>query len=340
MKKVSYLLFAGLLATTFACNKEQKADETASEPINHRISPDEFAELFGTEKEGEFAEMFDRNMEEMTQRFYVSANEPFTVTAEGGTTVSSAEGAFTNLDGDLIDGEVMIEIVEVRERGDMVALDKATMGVTEDGGAVSALISDGEIFVRATQGGEEVLNVDPIRVEVAVDALDPDMQRFNEMEGTGDDLVWELDEENPDLEEGERDGGEGGGTYVVAYDILPGDWGWTNIDKFWNDPCPKTTIHVEVPAGHDPTNTEVYAAFIGEQGALANFDVWDGSRFTEHYGQICIGIDVHFIAVTNVGGGLEYGIQTSTIVNGHVEVFTGFTPISQAALIAQINALP
>lgn len=337
MKKVSYLLLAGLLATTFACKKEVKVDDSKDQPTHQLVAADEAAELYGGMKEGAFAEMYAENTHELTQRFYVSANDPFTVIAEGGTRVISPDNNFTNLDGDMIDGEIMIEIIEVRDRGTMVALDKGTMGVTEDGSAVSALISDGEIFVRATQGGEEVINIDPLKVIVPVDAIDPDMMRFNELEGTGDDLVWEL-AEDPELGEEEIEG-EGGGV-GTSYEILPGEWGWTNIDKFFNDPCPKTTIHVEVPGGHDDTNTEVYLAFVGEPGALANFDVWDGSRFTEHYGQICIGIDVHFIAVTNVGGGLEYGIHSTTIVNGHVEVFTGFTPISQSALTALINGLP
>lgn len=33
------------------------------------------------------------------------------------------------------------------------------------------------------------------------------------------------------------------------YQILKNQWGWTKVDRFYNDPCPKTILKVKLPAG-------------------------------------------------------------------------------------------
>ena len=75
---------------------------------------------------------------------------------------------------------------------------------------------------------------------------------------------------------------DGGMEGVSAFEILPGEWGWTNIDKFYSDPRPKTEIYAELPDGLGNTNTEVFISYDGESKALAQFDVWEDGRFTEH----------------------------------------------------------
>lgn len=336
----------GLCAMAFiSCDKEETSNAPIDEVVNNRsFAFDEvgaYLDMTGREKEGEFAAFYSDMTESRTQTFGVEANAPFTVVGDGGTTLSSADGDWRNSDGDRVEGEVRITLIEVFNKADMILLDKATSGVTEDGTAIDALISGGEIFVKATIGGQEVELNGALRVEVPTDVADYDMIKFVEADVPGDDLLWVVaDDPAMDVEEREGEGAEG--DYVTGYDILPGEWGWSNIDKWASDPCAKTDIFVEVPAGHNPTNTEVYLSYDGDPGRLANFDMWDSSvdMFTEHYGQICIGLDCHFVAVTNIGGSLEYAIQGATIVNGHIEVIGGFTPTTEAALIAAINALP
>lgn len=342
MKRFKILVAVAMSALMIAsCNKEEVTAEQAVNnngftrgAIDHdRLAP--YLDMTKDQKDPKVADYYAEILGQYTQKFTVAAGRDLNLVMKSGTTLSMPANNLLDASGRPVKGLVNIEFIEIFERGDMVVLDKATSGYNSATGAVDALTSGGEFYVSISQGGVELTLVTPLTVTVPSVVLDDDMGKFVEMDGTGDDLLWEerLDE---DVEVDRK--GEGGGSY--SFNILPGEWGWTNIDKFYSDPCPKTPIYVEVPAGHDNTNTEVYLSYDGDPGRLANFDMWDGTRFTEHYGQICIGIPVHFIAVTNVGGGLEYDIHPATITSGHVEVFTSFTPISETALVALINGLP
>jgi hypothetical protein len=342
MKRFKILVAVAMSALMIAsCNKEEvTAGETVNNNPQTRHALDHkdlgaYLDMTKDQKDPKVADYYAEIMATYVQDFRVAAERELLIVTKSGTTLTMPANNLVDARGRIVRGIVDVEFIEVFERGDMVVLDKGTSGFNSATGAVDALTSGGEFYVSISQGGVELTLIAPLVVTVPSTVLDDDMGKFVEMDGTGDDLLWEerLDEDVEVKREG-----EGGGSY--SFNILPGEWGWTNIDKFYNDPCPKTPIYVEVPAGHDNTNTEVYLSYDGDPGRLANFDMWDGTRFTEHYGQICIGIPVHFIAVTNVGGGLEYDIHPATITSGHVEVFTSFTPISETALVALINGLP
>ena len=340
-KMKSIMLIGCGLLTLASCDKEELANDTVvvNNTTNTRAfearAMGPYLEMTEIRKDERFLDFYNGTMDSRTQWFSVNANSQFTVVGDQGTKLICSANNFEHIGGGMVEGMIDIELVEVYNKADMILLDKATSALTEDGSAIDALVSAGEVYVRAYQGGTEINLISPMTVEITTATFNPDMVKYVEVDGTGDDLLWELAaDEDVDV----REGGEG--DFVTAYDILPGEWGWTNLDFMYSDPCAKTDIFVEVPVGYDPSNTEIYLSFDGDPGRLANFDTWDGTMFTEHYGQICIGIDCHFVAVTNIGGVLEYGIQPATIVSGHVEVFTGFTPITEADLISEINALP
>jgi len=165
------------------------------------------------------------------------------------------------------------------------------------------------------------------------------MRKFVDID-PGDDVLWEIADDSLIDFIDEDTIGEPGGGYIASYGILPGEWGWTNIDKFFMDPRPKTTIFAEMPEGFDNTNCEVFISYDGTPGSLARFDTWIDGRFTEHYGLIPIGLNVHFIAVGIVDGDLHYAIEAASITTEHVQNIDHFTAISEAALIALIEDLP
>lgn len=329
-----------------SCKKENVAGdaEAANKEINtnQRAAADELGEFLP--KDDRFASLFEVNREANTERFTVNANEPIAIEIPGVISIRLEENALVRADGSLVEGEVDVFVNAITNRGEMLIQDRGTSGIDESGAGVGALQSAGEFFIRVEQDGEELGLLKPMDVEVGNGPVDPDMRLFVEAEGTGDDLVWELDREQ-ELEFGK--GGERG--YAYGYQILPdlgNQWAGCNIDRFITDwACPKSHVSVNVPPGYDPSNTEVYLIPCGTQGQLANFDNWDAATnsFEEHGGQICDGTCVHFILVTNVGGGLQYEIHSSVIINpgSHTEVFTApFASITASALAALINALP
>ena len=161
--------------------------------------------------------------------------------------------------------------------------------------------------------------------------------------GRDDQAVWV--EEEDDREKfgiaGEGGGADGADTMYWA---ISDQFGWSNIDRWYSDPRPKTTIHVDVPDGWDDENSGVFLSYDGEN-TLARFDTYDESTelFSEHYGLIPIGLEVHVIFMTESEGTWSYAIQQTTIVDNHVSVFddpNAFIEADTDGLIAAIDALP
>lgn len=276
------------------------------------------------------------NTEEATQLFIVNANAPIYIVGEKGTSLYLGANQLLDAAGAIVTGNVEIELIEVTTKSEMVMLNKPTVGKKSNGDHAT-LVSGGEFYVSISQYGVELTLNSPLTISTPVD-YDPNMRKFVNI-GVGDELLWEIADDSL-IEFGEDSIGGVWGDYVAAYQILPGEFGWTNIDKFYADPRPKTTIFAEMPEGFDNTNCEVYISYDGESNALAAFDIWHEGRFTEHYGLIPIGLEVHFIAVGIVNGELHYAIEAATITADHVQILDGFTSISEESLVNMINELP
>ena len=67
------------------------------------------------------------------------------------------------------------------------------------------------------------------------------------------------------------------GAPVTGYGTFISNFGWTNIDRWYNDPRPKTTLFVDLPEGFDNTNCNVYVSYDGEPTALALLDMTKNS---------------------------------------------------------------
>jgi len=119
-------------------------------------------------------------------------------------------------------------------------------------------------------------------------------------------------------------------------------FGWTNLDRWYNFTGDKTQLYVDVPDGFDGDNCEVYLSYDGEPTALARMDIYNSTSalFTEHYGKIPVGQQVHIILIAEINGQLHYTIQGTTIVENHTEVMADPQPTTQAQLESIINALP
>lgn len=270
--------------------------------------------------------------------------------AEDGIVFSSPKGVnFTlppnslTLNGSPVTGEVELQYKEIFDRGSMLSTNRTTMGKRPDG-KKSLLISGGEFYVNVTQNGQQLELTNNILIIIPTALTgggDPDMTLWEGTVDNNDNLTW--DEIDP--------AGDGGQVFLednqgtVSYYAYFNAFGWTNVDRFYNDPRPKTTLLVEVPEGYDNQNSAVYLSYDGEgNNALANLDTYNASTgmFSEHYGQIPIGLEMHVIFATEDNGQWRYAIQGVTVVANAQYAFT----LSETTLgtleqmIAAINALP
>jgi hypothetical protein len=172
------------------------------------------------------------------------------------------------------------------------------------------------------------------------DGIDNAMTLWTGIIDPADELAWREAKGDAAGTNGGKGGVQGeGNNYYVTF----GNFGWTNVDRFYSDPRPKTTILADAPEGYDNTNSAIYLSYDGEgQNALAKLDTYTAAGlFSEHYGQIPIGLACHVIFVTEDNGQWRYAIKAVTVAANDVYTFTlaETTVGSEAQLVAAINAI-
>lgn len=290
----------------------------------------------------EFNALQETALENIKQEFTFDASQSMiTLTSEKGVQITLYPSCLTK-NGNPITGDVELEYIEVFNRGNMLTANKPTMGLMPNGDK-GLLISGGEFYVNATQDGVQLEMSCGMQLMVPATLTggqDNGMTLWFGQEDENGDLVWdEVNNENP---QGQQEAGVGadGGSYYCYFN----HFGWTNIDKFYNDPRPKTTIYVDVPEGYDNTNSAVFVAYVGEENGLALLDVYDEDTelFSEHYGLIPIGLECYVIFASEQDGEWIYAIKAVTIVADQIIVIedADLDSITEAELIALIDALP
>ncbi len=277
--------------------------------------------------------------------------QSFTATAGAGViTLTSIKGVTITLNGNALTkngnpviGAIDIKFVELFDKGSMLATNKPTMGVMPNGDK-GMLISGGEFYINATQGGVQLATTAPIQLKVPAnlsgDPIDNTMVLWTGDTADADNLAWKRDA-------GGAVGGPQGGAVgfnATGYIATFGNFGWTNIDRFYSDPRPKTQILAAVPSGYDNTNSSIYLSVDGEgQNQLAKFDTYNATtqQFSEHYGQIPIGLVCHIIFATADNGNWRYAIKAVTTTANAVYTFTDAETIvgTEAQMIAAINEI-
>ena len=317
-KKIGLLILA---ITTFA-----SCDNTDGDDI--KLSPPTAAA---------FKSINEKGVKRNTQNFTMTAGN-------GLVTLTSAKGVKLYINGDCltkngnaVTGQVDIEFIELFDKGNMLVTNKPTMGIMPDG-KKNLLISGGEFFIKATQGGVELqtsCSLSMIVPTALTDGYDNLMTLWTGVIDKDGELAWK-DARGADGKGGVQ--GEGNNYYVTF-----GNFGWTNVDRFYSDPRPKTTILVDVPEGYDNTNSAVYLSYDGEgNNALAKLDTYTAAGlFSEHYGQIPVGLACHIIFATEDNGNWRYAIKGVTTTANAVYTFTlaETTVGTEAQLVAAINAI-
>jgi hypothetical protein len=289
----------------------------------------------------EFAAVRKEALDAKTQNFTMTAGT-------GVITLTSAKGVKININGDCltkagnpVTGTVNIEFVELFDKGNMLITNKPTMGIMGDGNR-SLLISGGEFFIKATQGGVELATTCNINLTVPAsltDGVDPAMILWNGILDDNGDLAWKDARDAAGTNGGKGGVQAEGNNYYVSF----GNFGWTNVDKFYSDPRPRTTILADAPDGYDNNNSAIYLSYDGEgQNALAKLDTYTAAGlFSEHYGQIPVGLACHVIFATEDNGQWRYAIKAVTVQANDVYTFTlaETTLGTEAQLVAAINAI-
>lgn len=291
----------------------------------------------------EFNNLRQTALDNLTQEFtLIAENGSATFTSEKGVQFT-INGACLTKNGNPVTGSVDIEYIEVFDGGTMLVTDKTTMGRLPNGD-MALLISGGEFHIKALQDGVTLgltCSIQLLIPSTLTGGADTGMTLWNGTIDEDGNLDWDRAEQNPNGQNNVFvEGTAGDAPYYAFFNAF----GWTNVDRFYSDPRPKTTILAEVPNGYNFENSAVYLHYDGEGNALAKLDTYNDTtnQFSEHYGQVPIGLECHVIFVTEEDGQWRYAIKSATVAAGDVYTFTlaETTVGSEAQLVAAINALP
>lgn len=316
-KKIGQLFLLGILVAS--CSKNDDGDSPDYVP-----SASAFAAL---REEALDTQTFTFNAEDGATTFTTASGVQFTI-----------NGNCLTQNGNPITGQVVVEYAELFNPGTMLVTNKPTMGRMPNGD-MSLLISGGEFYINATKNGQQLAISCPMQVIIPANLTGSADTGMSLWDGT-------IDEDgNLEWDEQDRANGENG-VFVEGpnYYAYFSSFGWTNVDRFYSDPRPKTTILAEAPTGYNFENSAIYLHYDGEGSSLAKLDTFNPTtnQFSEHYGQIPVGLECHVIFVTEDNGQWRYAIKSVTIAANDVYVFTlaETTVGTEAQLIAAINALP
>ncbi|TYP92179.1 hypothetical protein LX73_2430 [Fodinibius salinus] len=257
----------------------------------------------------------------LTQTHQFDAANGISFTSENGVDLNVPSGCLT-LNGQSASGSATLEYVELFNRSNMLVSNKATMGI-DSTGKKRMLISGGSFFMEVTQNGQELeASCNNVQLKIPgnlTGGTDTEMTLWKGNTDNNDNLGWE-EEDSTGV------AGAGQNLFVenTNYFAFPNDFSPTNVDKFYSDPRPKTTLQVQPPEGYDSENSAVYLSYDGEKNALAQLDTFDENTgiFSEHYGQIPIGLEMHIIFTTEENGQWRYAIKGVTVAEDDLYTFT------------------
>lgn len=289
-----------------------------------------------------FKDIRAKALQDLVQTKTFKAEDGLSFTSDKGTKVTINPNCLRDQSNNLVTGDVMLSFVEIYDRGNMVLTNKPVMG-KDGGGNLLPLVTGGQYNISVSKGSEALKPGCIFTVSVPASntgALDSDMKLWEGNIDEDGNLAW--DEKNREGAQG-KEAGIGANTETASYDIWDSAFGWANVDRFYSDPRPKTKIKVTVPSGYNNQNAGVYLAYEGEPNVLAQLDTYDTQDhyFSEHYGFIPIGMNLHVVFVSESNGSVVYAIKKATIIeNGVIVIHSGELQTgSKSSLISLINAL-
>jgi len=317
MKNIGTLATTALLigVVIFACKK----DQVEPNPGAPNPTTDLIADLFA-------------NTGEPLQCFTMDASTGTTIVCSKGTRLYFPANSFIDGSGNVVNGQVDIEIKEIFSKGDMILSNKFPIG------EYGLLESGGQLYITVEQNGTKLQfgNGNYAMVDVQITDTIQWMGLFNG--NTGDpnaaNLIWTAD---PDSINGWvsvcQDSSSLSSTYCFNLDTLD----WINLDVYMND-ASQTSASVVVPSGYDDENTRVFVVFNNENTAASLYSYSNGAFNTGAYYSLGIGRSVTFVSIAVIDGAYYSAFSSTTIVDNHEETLQ-LSATTKAEFEAAVNAL-
>ncbi len=261
------------------------------------------------------------------------------ILAQQGTRIFVNPQTFTK-DGNIIDGDVDIALIEMYEPGEIIACQLSTNGVNLSGN-IEPLFSESIFYLDITYQGAPIEFIQPIRVFIPSNNLGEQQFLFHsptcpELECT---VLWE--EEITSVPVFEKPYIDATGVKVFGYQTVMQTLGWKNIGRYNTDPSPRTIAYNKAPTGYNKTNGNVFLCYDTASTAIGLFDAYNANLdvYSETHSQIPEGIIADAIFVTVQNNQYEYGTKRGTVTTDFLTTTLSIQRTDEAGLINAINGL-
>ena len=262
--------------------------------------------------ENSLAAMLESNVENARQHFQVDAASGGSITGVKGVRVVFGPNAFRTASGAVVSGQVSVSLVEVMDIGDMVWLNKTTVGADEQSGGLRLLSSGGAVEVLASQGGQRLVLAEAgMQVNVPTEEVDSNMQVFTSPGMTEDVLIWNLADSTA-MDTAVSQWGE---NWTYFYQFQTTHLNWINCDYFPYSPA-NTTLTAVTPDDVPNDSTLVWFVFPDFNGVS---HAYGSAPHTYTFGLVPVGASATVVALTRNGS--EYRsafFPFTTTTNGSV----------------------
>lgn len=317
LKGTQILMILGVLFTT-SCKKD---DDTA-EPSN----------TDDTEETNSAKEFLNELLENETETFTYQGNQSKTINAQNGTVINIPANCFKDASGNVVTGDIDVDVVEVLDKATMILTNKTT---TSNG---ELLISGGEVYVKAMSGNDTLTLVDgqSVNVQLPTNNTSSSMIIFEGSENNQGDVNWDT----TDVTSAAPVLTDSANTNYVFYnfEIENDSLGWINCDYFYKSSEIKTTVSVSTPEGHDNENTAVFFFFEDLYSVAPAYWSNDSEVFASYSNSLPIGQKIKVIAISEKDDTYYYGISSTTI-SADQSISLTMNPISESLLKTTLNAL-
>jgi len=254
--------------------------------------------------------------------------------------ISSIAPGFT-LDSEAISGDLKFEFTELYSKADLLLTGFGTVGKHDDG-TLEMLVTGGAFRTIVTKGNqilEGSLMLEELKVPTSLTGgVDNNMVVWDGNFDEQGNLVWE-EAPMPNMEN------ETNGFVQITqdyYHVFGKGLSHINIDRFWDDPSPRTAISVNVPQGCNKSNSGVFVSFDDILGILwTYYDAETGANFKTE--GIPIGVTCNIVFVSESNGKWVYAIKPFTVTeNGNIEILRSDLKIadSETEMVNLIDAFP
>lgn len=309
------LIAAGAI---WACNKEDVDDDPSTPPI--------------TTPNTAFTALIAENIADAQQSYSVNAGWGSQIIANQGTRLNFSPWAFVHSDGTPVTGAVDVKVVEVLDIGDMIWLNKQTLG--NDNGTLRMLRSGGALSITAFQGAEQVGTTEGgLLVEIPTLVGDPAMAFFSGSENAQGRMIWNPVDTTtvtvvPDYVDI---------YYTIPYQLTPEGLNWINCDYFYNYPN-ITPFAATIPDGQPTDSTQVWLAFPTDNTVTQIWNV-TGQTFSTGGGyEVPVGMQVVIVGLYKSGSNY-FSSFTNVTVAEDMNVPITFNPTTLAQFEAAVDAL-